>query len=180
MVTHPSANRAQSCLTSVIGRDGDCTSRQTVGRIRDILHCSFPVASTKEQVINGRYSSLVEGGVDDREARITYFTEDVGLSNYYFYASMELPFWMNTREYNLSSFRRGERYFFDHYLLLTRYNLERLANDLDEIEDIDWDQKILTGYYPTNADYNGAKFPVRSSNSTIPPNKYRFALVSFV
>ena len=140
----------------------------------------FIAANTKEHTITARYSNMVEGGIHDREARLTYFTEDIGLENYYFYTAMELPFWMNTRVYSLSSYRRGERYFFDHTQLLSRYHLERLSNDLDEIEDIDWDQNILTGFYPNVIDYNGNKFPSRPPNTPIRINKYRFALVSVV
>ena len=40
VTTHPNSNRAQRCLISVIGRGGDCTSRQTVDN-QSILNLSI-------------------------------------------------------------------------------------------------------------------------------------------
>lgn len=84
---------------------------------------------------------------------------------------------MNSIEYNLTSYRRGERYFNDHKQLLARYNLERLSNGLGDMEDINWNGKILTGFYPDMSDYNGVPFPKRPDNAGVPLHKYKSAQV---
>ncbi|OXU28339.1 hypothetical protein TSAR_003721 [Trichomalopsis sarcophagae] len=125
--------------------------------------------------IVAKYSKIVSRlDAFDPEALISYFTEDVGVENFYFYQSADVPFFMNRPEYDIDTYRRGERYFNDHKMFLARYNLERLSHGLGFTEDLDWNQNILTGYYPYMSDYNGIHFPQRPHNSPIPSFKQQF------
>lgn len=112
------------------------------------------------------------------EEKLSYFTEDIGLNCFYFLLSHDFPFWMNSEEYHLQKEVRGEMYYFIHKQLLARYYLERLSNDLGEIEAFDWHEPIGPGYYPTINHPNGLPFPHRDSYSRIPVYKYDLVHVS--
>lgn len=109
---------------------------------------------------------------EDADEQLNYFTEDIGLNVNYFYFVHDYPFWMSSHEYNLQKVVRGESYYYGHKQILARYYMERLSNDLGEIELINWNEPIFTGYYPTLNHPNGLPFPTRESYSKIPYYKY--------
>lgn len=90
----------------------------------------------------------------------------------------DYPFWMNSEMYHLQKEVRGEQYYYIHKQLLARYYLERLSNDMGEIELIDWHTPIVTGYYPTMNHANGLPYPHRQSWSHIPNHMYDMVHVS--
>lgn len=55
------------------------------------------------------------------EQKLTYFTEDVGLNNFYFFINHAFPRFMQSNSFNLLGQIRGEYYFFIHKQLMARY-----------------------------------------------------------
>ncbi|XP_044576706.1 arylphorin subunit alpha-like isoform X3 [Cotesia glomerata] len=109
---------------------------------------------------------------ENADEELTYFTEDIGLCTSYFFFVNDFPHFMNSEVYqHLQKEIRGEKYFFGYKQLLARYYLERLSNNMGEIEFIDWHEPILTGFYPTLTHTNGLPFPHRNAWSHIPNHK---------
>ena len=92
----------------------------------------------------------------------------------------ETPVWIPRSKFKHNVARRGETYYYHYQQLLARYKLERLSHDLGEIEEIDWNHNIVTGYLPTMVDYTGEAFPRRPPNSPIPIEKYKYVQVNFI
>lgn len=107
------------------------------------------------------------------EQKMNYFTEDVGMNANYFIMFNEFPFWMNSKEYKLPTNIRGELYLFQHKQLLNRYSMERTTNGLGEVDYINLNQPITSGYYPMMHHYNGMPFPQRPANSKIPKEAFK-------
>lgn len=84
---------------------------------------------------------------------------------------------MESKEYNLPDYR-GLEYLYGHKLLLNRYNLERLSNDLPALEDFDWQKPFYAGYYPSMIYHNGLPYPQRPDWSSFPVYKYKYIQVS--
>ncbi|XP_011305291.1 uncharacterized protein [Fopius arisanus] len=105
---------------------------------------------------------------DDADEKLTYFTEDVGINDWYFHAVHDYPSWISSDNCSLTKEIRGEVYYTVHRQLLARYYMERLSNNLGEIETIDWHSPIVTGYYPTINLPNGLPFVQRPSWTHIP------------
>lgn len=129
-------------------------------------------------IIPANYSGWYMSREYDVEHKLNYFTEDIGLSTYYFYLRLDKPFWLKSEEFGLQKWR-GLEYLYDHKLLMTRYYLERLSNDLGSVEDFDWHAKFHTGYYPTMTYHNGLPFPQRPYLSKFPYYKYTYIKVRF-
>lgn len=109
--------------------------------------------------IDANYSR--QGGDVNRELILSYFTEDVGLSAYYYYYNIYYPFWLPNELINFETDRRGEQFYYMIQQLLARYYLERLSNGLGDVAILDYMMPIRTGYYPLMSYPNGRKFPVR-------------------
>ncbi|KAI4501525.1 hypothetical protein M0802_003402 [Mischocyttarus mexicanus] len=108
------------------------------------------------------------------EQKLSYFTEDVGLGQYYFMINHDFPYWMNSAQYKLPTNVRGEMYLHGHKQLLGRYYLEKLSNDMGEIEYVDFYKPITTGYYPTMHYSNGVPYPERETDAVVPLSKYEY------
>ncbi|XP_017888863.1 hexamerin-like [Ceratina calcarata] len=128
----------------------------------------------KSYIISANYSGWYLNREYYLENKLNYFTEDIGLNTYYFFFRQALPFWMESKEFGLPSDYRGEEYLYGHKLLLNRYNLERLSNDMPRIEDFDWQKTFYPGYYPTMTFHNGLPMPQRPAWSDFPHYKYRY------
>ena len=110
----------------------------------------------------------------DSEWKLNYFTEDISMNAFYFYINAMYPTWMKSEKYNLLTEVRGESYYYLHKQIMARYNLERLSHDLGEVEYIDWDKPIVTGYYPSiwfapqgchiHNVHHGPIYPFRNTN----------------
>lgn len=86
---------------------------------------------------------------------------------------------MSTEKYNLpNSDRRGELFMYVGTFEFSRYNFERLSNDLDQVEFIEWDEPIAIGYSPSMNYPNGMQFPRRKEHSTVAVNKKPYLDVS--
>lgn len=66
----------------------------------------------------------------NREQKLTYYTEDVGLNGFYYNVNLDYPHWMHSKEYGFQNDRRGEIFLILHLQMVNRYYLERLSNDL--------------------------------------------------
>lgn len=100
------------------------------------------------------------------EHKLAYFREDIGWNAMYYYWQTEYPFWMSGPDFNLTKDRRGELYLFQMRQLLTRYNLERLSNDLNDIPELNFRQPLAIGYNPVLTYVNGIAFPEREDQHT--------------
>ncbi|XP_072756205.1 hexamerin 70a [Anoplolepis gracilipes] len=124
-------------------------------------------------IIPANYSAWYISHEYDIEHKLNYFTEDVGLNTYYFYFRLDNPFWLKSEEFGLQKWR-GVEYLYGHKLLMTRYYLERLSNDIGKIEDFDLHNEFYTGYYPTMTYHNGLPLPQRPYWSKFPYYKYGY------
>ncbi|KAG8042144.1 hypothetical protein G9C98_000135 [Cotesia typhae] len=125
-------------------------------------------------IIHANYSGWYLNRDYDIEMKLKYFIEDVSLNTYYFFFRENNPFWLSSDEFGLDKHSRGEEYFYGHRQLFNRYNLERLANGLEKIEDFAWDSEFYPGYYPTMVYHTGLPFPQRPQWSKVPHYKYSF------
>ncbi|KOC69158.1 Arylphorin subunit alpha [Habropoda laboriosa] len=135
------------------------------------------VGGIEYHVIPTNYSGWYVSRENDPEQRMTYYTEDIGLNSLYFLINHHIPPFMPTTTPTLQSQTRGEYYFFIHKQLLARYHLERLANDLGEVNYVDIDRPIPTGYYPTMHFRNGLPFPQRETGALIPLSMMKYILM---
>lgn len=113
--------------------------------------------------------------------KVNYFTEDPGMNSQYFGLIHAFPTWINFAVYNKpSKLVRGEKYLYIHKMLLNRYNLERLSNDMDMVDHVlDVTKPVVTGYYPTMQHYNGLPMPQRPSNSEVPHHLHKEVQVRY-
>ncbi|XP_034241333.1 allergen Cr-PI-like [Thrips palmi] len=106
--------------------------------------------------------------ISNPEQLLGYFTEDVGVNAYHAYAHLYMPFWLNCEKYGITTCQiRGESFYYYYQQILARYNLQRMANYLPELEDFDWEESIKTGYNPDLLYPNGAHFPVRADQQDV-------------
>jgi len=108
------------------------------------------------------------------EQSMSYFTEDIGVNAYYYYYNLYRPFWLNSEEYQLMTYYRGEEFYYFYQQFLARYYLERLSNDFGEIGDYDYNDAFETGYYPSLCYPNGMKFPERPNWAYFFSNYYNY------
>lgn len=114
----------------------------------------------------------------DDEYKLKYYTEDVGVNDIQYFIHLTRPFWMSTEEYGLTSKIRGELFFFSSRLQMTRYYMERLSNDLGEIEDFDWSFPMPYSFYSGMSYHNGKLLPHRVEDAVVPSYNYKFLKVS--
>lgn len=108
----------------------------------------------------------------ESNCKLCYLTEDHAWNTYYYYFHADYPFWLGGEQYGLADDRRGELYFFEHKQLLNRYYLERLANNLGHVDNLDLFGKI-EGYLPNIKHVNGEDFTSRDNDYAI-SNKNNF------
>lgn len=120
------------------------------------------------------------------EDRLVYFTEDIGLNNYYYFSrignsrivdneqmynndnnkeniNMKNGKTINRNEVDDKINRRGERYLYQMKQLLARFNLERKSNGLDNVQDITIDGVVDNGVYANLRYTNGLQMPNRQN-----------------
>jgi hypothetical protein len=101
------------------------------------------------------------------EQSMSYFTEDIGLNSYYYYAHIFSPWWMETEEMeHFTKEYRGEYFYYFYQQILARYYLERLSNGFGEIPHFSWEYPFEYGYYPSLTYQNGLKFPTRPNHAS--------------
>lgn len=97
----------------------------------------------------------------NKEQKLSYFMEDIGLNTYYFYFHVDNPFWMGGFKFGLNEMRRGEYFYFFHQQMLARFYMERLSNGFGEIPNFFFTQPIKTGFESNLKYFNGLDFPSR-------------------
>jgi hypothetical protein len=97
------------------------------------------------------------------ELRVSYLTEDPAWNAIYYNYNLNYPFWMEGKSYGIDKDRRGELFIFLHQQLIARYNLERISNDLEHIQEFDWKQVVKSGYHPSLMLVNGNQIPSRNN-----------------
>ncbi|XP_011255340.2 larval serum protein 1 alpha chain [Camponotus floridanus] len=131
------------------------------------------VGSVNYYYIPANYSDwyiVHDHGVSDYH-KLSYFTEDVGLTSFYVASIHDFPHWLSSDTHNLLPFFRGEWYLYLHHQILARYNLERLSNNLIDVEYVDINKPVVP-YYPKLQHPNGASFPQRPVGFKIPVNMH--------
>ncbi|XP_011495593.1 PREDICTED: hexamerin [Ceratosolen solmsi marchali] len=138
--------------------------------------------------INVNYTSNTPYG----ENQIAYFTDDIGLSAYYYY--VQLASYMLPQDYSASNNKQGifqgegrntvghgAHYYYIHQQLLARYNLERLGQGLSPIGELDsYYEHIETPYKPNLRYSNGVNLPERNEHIVITPKHKNYNLVRLV
>ena len=132
------------------------------------------VTGTQTYLLTANYTGWYLTHDHDSEWKLNYFTEDIGMNSLYFFFNAMYPMWMSSEKYNFIKDVRGELYYYIHKQLLARYYMERLSNDMGELEYIDWEKPIVTGYYPSMVHPTGLPFPQRPTWSTVPMHKYKY------
>ncbi|CAO1393718.1 unnamed protein product [Diamesa serratosioi] len=140
-------------------------------------------------IINNNQRNTKQGNKfnNNGEDRMCYYTEDVGLNNFYYWNKVDNSRILdNTQMYNNKNNgdneklhngrnghndddvdRRGERYLYTMQQMLARFNLERLSNGLDNVKDVSIDSVIENGAFPKLQYTNGLQFPNRHNNYKI-------------
>lgn len=141
----------------------------------------------KNKIFNNN-RNLNQGNTFDNngEDRMVYFTEDIGLNNYYYFSRMSNSRIVNSKQMykninnkdnfnkingeNVNTYenkdkinRRGERYLYQMNQLLARYNLERKSNVLDNVQTVSLEGVIDNGVYPNLRYTNGIQMPNRQN-----------------
>lgn len=142
----------------------------------------------KNKIVNND-RQLNQGNKFDNygEDRMVYFTEDVGLNNYYYFSRIgnsrivdnkQMYNNMNNKErfnqvngklFNRRELddkinRRGERYLYQMKQLLARFNLERKCNGLDNVQTVGLDGTIENGVFPNLRYTNGLQMMNRMND----------------
>ncbi|EFN82402.1 Hexamerin [Harpegnathos saltator] len=156
----------------------------------DVLHKAYHIAMGNTGIVGVKKTTV--GSVDTfyiptnytgsyivrdevpENQKLSYYHEDIGLNAYYFMSYHEFPSFMNSVEYNMPQNVRGEMFMYLHKQMLLRYYLERLSNNIGEIDYIDVNKPIVTGYYPSMHYHNGVPFIQRPVNSEIPLHVHRY------
>jgi hypothetical protein len=85
---------------------------------------------------------------------LSYFREDIGLSEYFTQMFSYYPSWINQTKYEkVSYFRRGEMFYYLFQQLFARYSLERIANGLPNTEILFWDRPIKVSSFYVSISY---------------------------
>ncbi|CAH0589098.1 unnamed protein product [Chrysodeixis includens] len=105
---------------------------------------------------------------NEADSKLAYFREDIGLNSYYFLRKLKLLLpWF----YKDDSCRFGENMYQMMKQFMARYELERYANGLPEIESIDWNSVFDIPYDPLLIYSDGNEFSHRKAPIQISPNE---------
>lgn len=105
------------------------------------------------------------------EDRLNYFTEDIDVNTLFYNLHLNYPYWMVEDEYSINKERRGEVTMYTYNQFLARYRIERLAHKMCDITPINFNEPLMTGYWPKIRLHTGDEMPVRSNNVLL-VNKY--------
>nr|XP_045583379.1 hemocyanin B chain-like [Procambarus clarkii] len=130
-----------------------------------------PHLFTNSEVINKAYSAKMTqtpgkfhmdftGTKKNKEQRVAYFGEDIGMNIHHVTWHMDFPFWWKD-SYGYHLDRKGELFFWVHHQLTARFDSERLSNWLDVVDEIHWEKVIHEGFAPHTSYKYGGEFPAR-------------------
>lgn len=104
---------------------------------------------------------------NDEDSKLAYFREDISLNSYYYLRKLRLAPWLND---DINS-RYGEDLYQMMKQFMARYNLERYANGLPEIDGINWNSLPDIPYDPMLIYSDGNEFIHRTSFLELPLNE---------
>lgn len=84
------------------------------------------------------------GTIRNQEQRVSYFGEDIGMNAHHSHWHMDWPFWWDEAKYGVHKDRKGELFWYMHHQLSSRFDAERLSNNLPEIYPLHWDKPIVS------------------------------------
>merc|ERR1712212_151775 len=134
-----------------------------------------PHMFTNSEIISKAYTAMMTrtpskfkmdftGSSKNREQRVAYFGEDIGMNVHHVTWHMDLPFWWNDSNGEHLD-RKGELFFWAHHQLTARFDSERLSNYLDVVDELQWNQPIIEGFAPHTSYKYGGEFPPRPDNA---------------
>ncbi|XP_066948824.1 hemocyanin-like [Macrobrachium rosenbergii] len=144
----------------------------TEGVILPPLYEVTPHMFTNSEVINEAYAAKMRqtdgnfkmaftGTKKNKEQRVAYFGEDIGINSHHVHWHMDFPFWWDGAKID----RKGELFFWVHHQLTARFDAERLSNYLPEVEELQWDSPVEHGFAPHTSYKYGGEFPSRPDNN---------------
>nr|CAR94712.1 hemocyanin subunit 2 precursor [Xibalbanus tulumensis] len=104
------------------------------------------------------------GSIHNPEQRVAYYGEDVGLNSHHSHWHKDFPFWWKP-EYGIELDRKGELFFYNHHQMTSRFDLERLSNDLTISKPLAWYRPVVEGFSPDAIYKHGFQFPMRPDNT---------------
>nr|CCF55387.1 hemocyanin gamma subunit 1 [Caridina multidentata] len=108
----------------------------------------------------GKFKSSFTGTKKNKEQRVAYFGEDIGMNTHHVVWHMEFPFWWKD-SYGHKLDRKGENFYWVHNQLTHRFDAERISNYLEPAEELDWHKSIEEGFAPHTTYKYGGQFPAR-------------------
>nr|AAX62654.1 hexamerin storage protein 3 [Romalea microptera] len=102
------------------------------------------------------------------EQKLSYFTEDVGLNEFFADFNYRYPYFLRAANYTMINGKiRGDVFYHTLRNLFARYLVERLSHGLPDVTPINYDKLTQTGYYPQIRLHNGVEFPIRPAGQSI-------------
>nr|CCF55384.1 hemocyanin alpha subunit 1 [Caridina multidentata] len=108
----------------------------------------------------GKFHMEFTGTKKNKEQRVAYFGEDIGMNTHHVTWHMDYPFWWKD-SYGYHLDRKGELFFWVHHQLTIRFDAERLSNWLDPVDELHWENPIEEGFAPHTIYKYGGEFPAR-------------------
>ncbi|XP_036346366.1 larval serum protein 1 beta chain-like [Rhagoletis pomonella] len=100
----------------------------------------------------------------NEHTKLSYFTEDVELNAYWYYANIDYAYFLNSTKYGFAQERRGEYWAYNLQTMLARYQWERLSQELGETPEYSGKDTYEQGYNPHLIGYNGINFGYRQND----------------
>nr|P80888.2 RecName: Full=Hemocyanin [Palinurus vulgaris] len=112
----------------------------------------------------GTFNMSFTGTQKNREQRVAYFGQDIGMNIHHVTWHMDFPFWWDD-SYGYHLDRKGELFFWVHHQLTARFDAERFSNWMDPVDELHWDDIIHEGFAPHASYKYGGEFPTRPDNT---------------
>nr|AZM68737.1 HcL2 [Palaemon carinicauda] len=107
-----------------------------------------------------KIKSSFTGTARNKEQRVAYFGEDIGMNTHHVFWHLEFPFWWRD-SYSHKLDRKGENFFWVHNQLAVRFDAERISNYLEPVQELHWEKPIHDGFAPHTSYKYGGAFPSR-------------------
>ncbi|XP_049856059.1 hexamerin-like [Schistocerca gregaria] len=102
------------------------------------------------------------------EEKLSYFTEDVWLNEYFADLNYRYPYFLSASNYTLTNGDvRGDVFYHTLRHLYARYFLERLSHGLPEVAPLSCEKGVPTGYNPQLKLLNGVELHLRPKNQNL-------------
>nr|WMS58701.1 hemocyanin [Rimicaris kairei] len=127
----------------------------------DVIHKAYTAKMTHTP---GKFEMHHTGTKKNKEQRVAYFGEDIGMNTHHVTWHMDFPFWWDDSHGDHID-RKGELFFWLHHQLTARFDAERLSNWLDLVDELHWNKPIIEGFAPHTIYKFGGEFPARPDNA---------------